>query len=169
MPGGGRVERKVCGILAEAVPGGTRDGAPSPGMAVVVGAGINVTQTEAELPTPTGTALPATSLRLAGAAVTDRDTLVRDYLRRLAVRYADLVAAAGDPQAAGQAAAYRERCATLGREVTIHVAAGDVVRGVAEEVDGDGRLIVRVSTGPESGRVRAFAAGDVVHSRPVPS
>jgi BirA family biotin operon repressor/biotin-[acetyl-CoA-carboxylase] ligase len=35
------------------------------------------------------------------------------------------------------------------------------VRGVAEEVDDEGRLVVRTPSGP-----RALAAGDVVHVRP---
>ncbi len=143
------VERKVCGILAEVVPG------PGSARAVVLGAGINVTQRRAELPVET-----ATSLRLAGAANTDRDTVLRAYLRALAIRYRAFVAAQGDPRASGLGPAYREACATLGREVEVHLPAGRVDRGQAQEVDDDGRLVVLVGDEP-----RPFAAGDVVHLR----
>src|SRR3954471_13264047 len=57
----GAREEKAAGILAEAAGDG----------AVVVGIGLNVTTTAAELPAER----PATSLKLAGARVTDRDTL----------------------------------------------------------------------------------------------
>lgn len=141
--------RKVCGILAETIP-------PPPGPAVVLGTGMNVSQRRAELPVPT-----ATSLVLAGAAVTDRDTVLRAYLRALADRYRAWRAAAGDPRASGIAAAYREACATIGRPVAVHLPAVEPVTGVAEGVDADGRLLVATA----GGRVRALAAGDVVHVR----
>src|SRR6185295_7319156 len=54
---------KAAGILAEVA-----------GDAVVVGIGLNVTTRAEELPATTG--LPATSLKLAGAATTDRDPLL---------------------------------------------------------------------------------------------
>ncbi|WP_088315695.1 biotin--[acetyl-CoA-carboxylase] ligase [Kineosporia sp. R_H_3] len=140
---------KVCGILAELAS------TPS-GIAVVVGAGINVTQTAQELPVPT-----ATSLALAGSATTDRDTVLRAYLRALSDRYRAWRRAAGDPRASGIAAAYREACATIGLEVAVELPGG-VVRGVADGVDDAGQLLVRDA----SGAVRALAAGDVVHVRP---
>jgi len=147
---------KVCGILAELASTPT-------GIAVVVGAGINVSQTAAELPVPT-----ATSLALAGAATTDRDTVVRAYLRALADRYQAWRRAAGDPRGSGIGAAYREACATIGLEVAVELGSG-VVRGLADGVDDDGRLLVR-QAGPDgadpAGRVHALAAGDVVHVRP---
>jgi BirA family biotin operon repressor/biotin-[acetyl-CoA-carboxylase] ligase len=60
--------KKVSGILAEVAAHG-----PSP--TVVIGLGVNVSMTVDELPVPT-----ATSLALEGAAVLDRDTLVRAIL-----------------------------------------------------------------------------------------
>ena len=57
-------------------------------------------------------------------------------------------------------AAYRKACSTIGREVELHVAAGDVRRALAVGVDDDGRLVVRGATGEY-----AVAAGDVVHVR----
>ncbi len=157
-------ERKVCGVLAEAVPvgpvGPATPGEQVPG--VVVGAGINVTQTLAELPVP-----GAISMRLAGSATTDRDTVLRVYLRALADRYEAFRASGGDPRASGVGAAYRERCATLGRAVEVRLPGGLMERGTAEEVDDDGRLVVRVAgRAGDTGGLRAFAAGDVVHTRP---
>lgn len=142
---------KVCGILAELAS------TPS-GVAVAVGAGINIAQTEAELPVPT-----ATSLALAHAATTDRDTVLRAYLRALSARYLAWRRAAGDPRASGLAAAYRETCATIGLEVAVELPGG-TVRGTAEGVDDDGRLLVRDDA--DGGVLHALAAGDVVHVRP---
>jgi BirA family biotin operon repressor/biotin-[acetyl-CoA-carboxylase] ligase len=156
---GGRPEDgerlKVCGVLAEAVPGvgGTPD-------AAVVGFGLNVDQDRDELPVP-----QATSLRLAGAATLDRDTVLRACLRALGVRYHAWMDAGGDPRASGIGAAYREACLTLGLEVEVRLPGHDPVRGTAEEVDDDGRLVV---TEP-GGTRHALAAGDVVHVRPATS
>lgn len=150
----GAAEGKLCGVLAEVVPS-LSPAMPATPAAVILGAGINVSQTADELPVPT-----ATSLRLAGSAVTDRDTVLRAYLRALAVRYRAFVEAAGDPRRSGIGAAYREACSTLGREVEVHLPARDVVRGTAREVDDDGRLVVLTGDGEVP-----FAAGDVVHLR----
>jgi BirA family biotin operon repressor/biotin-[acetyl-CoA-carboxylase] ligase len=143
--------RKVCGVLAEAVPGA--DGVPA---AAVVGLGLNVDQERDELPVPT-----ATSLRLAGAATLDRDTVLRACLRALAARYGRWVDAGGSARASGVGAAYREACLTLGQEVEVQLPGRDRLRGVAEGVDDDGRLVVASPAG-----VQALAAGDVVHLRP---
>jgi len=147
--------RKVCGVLAEAMT--APDGRP---VAAVVGFGLNVDQHRAELPVPT-----ATSLRLAGAATLDRDTVLRACLRAVAVRYRQWVDAAGDARAAGVGAAYREACLTLGLQVEVRLpgaGAEEVLRGTAEEVDDDGRLVVATADG-----LRALAAGDVAHVRAV--
>ena len=141
---------KVCGILAELATG--PDGA-----AVVVGAGLNVTQTAAELPVPT-----ATSLVMAGAAATDRETVLRAYLRALAVRYLAWRRAGGDPRGSGLGAAYREACATIGLDVTVTLPSG-AVRGTAQGVDDGGRLVVADAA---TGEQVTLAAGDVVHVRP---
>ena len=143
--------RKVCGVLAEAVTG--PDGAPA---AAVVGFGLNVDQGRDELPVPT-----ATSLRLAGAATLDRDTVLRACLRAVAVRYGQWRDADGDPRVSGLGAAYREACLTLGLEVEVQLPGGVPARGTAEELDDDGRLVVATASGR-----RTLAAGDVVHVRP---
>jgi BirA family biotin operon repressor/biotin-[acetyl-CoA-carboxylase] ligase len=106
-------ERKVAGLLAEAVDG-----------AVVVGLGLNVTTRPEELPDER-----ATSLAQEGATTTDRDTLLRAVLRAMSFTPADRTA-------------YREVCSTLGRAVQVHLPGGDVVEGTAEVVDEHGRLVV---------------------------
>ena len=58
------------------------------------------------------------------------------------------------------ALAYRERCATLGREVRISLSDGTPVEGVARDVDASGAWCSR----PPTGRAR-LGAGDVVHLR----
>ncbi|WP_051710894.1 biotin--[acetyl-CoA-carboxylase] ligase [Streptomyces sp. NRRL S-350] len=141
-------ERKVGGILTELAGG-----------AVVVGLGLNVSLRAAELPVPT-----AASLALAGAATTDRGTLLRALLRELAELYREWTAAAGDPHASDLLRAYVDRCTTLGRQVRVHLPGDRELTGEAVAVDGDGRLVVRT---PDGAR-RAVGAGDVVHVRPEP-
>lgn len=131
-------DRKVAGILAELTPAG-----------VVVGTGVNVDQERGDLPVDT-----ATSLRLAGAPGVRRERVLTAYLVRLAVLLRELD---DDPYAVR--AAYEAACATVGREVVVHLP-GSQLRGVATAIDADGRLCLRTDTGP-----RAVAAGDVVHVR----
>ncbi|WP_432537591.1 biotin--[acetyl-CoA-carboxylase] ligase [Kineococcus arenarius] len=144
---------KVCGVLAE-VRGG----------AVVLGAGLNVTQRADELPQPAAAssgappALPPTSLVLAGARSTDRDTVLRRYLRALRSRLDEWAA---DP--AATASAYRAACLTRGAPVRAHLPGGEVLTGTAEDVDATGRLLVRGSDGARA----SLAAADVVHLRGV--
>lgn len=121
--------RKVCGLLTEVV-----------GSAVVIGIGLNVTTRPDELAVP-----EATSLQIAGSASTDRDPMLRAVLRSLTQVLAD-------PSPEG----YRALCTTLGREVTVELPGGASVRGVAEAVDDQGRLVVAGV---------AHAAGDVRHVR----
>lgn len=138
--------RKVCGVLTEVVPA-------SAGPAVVVGLGLNVSQTLDELTFPS-----ATSLALAGAATTDRDTLLRAVLRAFASRYLQW---REDGVDAGLSARVREVCWTLGEPVLVTLPGGGVLEGLAEELDADGRLVVR----SPDGELHPVAAGDVVHAR----
>jgi BirA family transcriptional regulator, biotin operon repressor / biotin---[acetyl-CoA-carboxylase] ligase len=142
-------ERKVSGILAEVVA--TRSGS-----AVVVGVGLNVSLRSDELPVPT-----ATSLYLAGSASTDREVLLRAYLRALEHRYSRWRTALGDPRVSGIGAAYRENCATIGRAVRMELPNGQVVEGAADGVDDEGRLLVTDARG----HTHPLAAGDVRHVR----
>ncbi|HZU58383.1 MAG TPA: biotin--[acetyl-CoA-carboxylase] ligase [Actinocrinis sp.] len=143
------VGRKLGGILAE--QGGT---AAQP--CVVIGIGINVTLRADELPAP-----HATSLLLAGAKVTDRDTILRALLRSFGSWYTDWAASGGDAERCGLTAAYRADCATLGREVRAELPGGSVISGQAIDLDQDGRLLVRDTTGAST----PIGAGDVVHLR----
>jgi BirA family biotin operon repressor/biotin-[acetyl-CoA-carboxylase] ligase len=112
----------------------------------VLGIGLNVAQTAEELPVPT-----ATSLQLAGAPV-DRTALFGAVLAALG-EVLDRLSA--DPEAV--LADYRQQCGTLGVEVAVQLPDGSTLRGVAEDIDGQGRVVVAG---------RAVGAGDVVHLRP---
>lgn len=131
-------DRKLAGILAEL----TADG-------VVVGTGINIDQERADLPVDS-----ATSLRLAGAPGVSREAALTAYLRSLATYLGRL-----DDDAYAVRLAYAAACGTLGRTVVAHLPQSEV-RGVATDVDADGRLCLRTDKGPY-----AVAAGDVVHVR----
>lgn len=120
--------RKLAGVLAQVA-------APE---VVVVGVGLNVTTRREELPP----GLAATSLVLEGAAVTDRRTLLIALLRALRRPWT--------------AQDYRQLSATLGQQVAVQLPGGETVRGRADGLDDDGRLVVAG---------RAFGAGDVVHLR----
>lgn len=133
--------RKAAGILATAVES-----------AVVVGIGVNVSTEQADLPIA-----EATSLKLAGLPV-DRAALLDAVLAGWGRWYREWVAAGGDAEVCGLAAAYRQRCATLGQRVQVTGADGAVgVVGLAGDVDSDGRLVVAGTP---------VAAGDVTHLRP---
>lgn len=138
--------RKVAGILAEAR-----------GDVAVIGMGCNVSQTRAQLPVPT-----ATSLVAEGVTV-DRSALLRDLLAGLAASLQAFTAARGDAVAAGVYAAYTQRCATVGQQVTV-TRAHDVLRGTAVRIDVDAGLVVATDTGETT-----VLAGDVTHVRPVGS
>lgn len=142
-PGTDEGAGKVAGLLAQV-----------DGDAVVLGIGLNVTSGADELP-PGGT-----SLRLAGAATTDRDTVLRALVRELARLLDAWDGAGGDAVACGLAGAARELCVTLGQPVRVVRPDGDLL-GDAEGLDDDGRLLVR----ERSGSLTAVAAGDVVHLR----
>jgi BirA family transcriptional regulator, biotin operon repressor / biotin---[acetyl-CoA-carboxylase] ligase len=142
------VGRKLGGILVERVPGA----AP----AAVIGIGLNVTLRANELPAP-----HATSLALAGAAVTDRSILLRALLRSFGSWYGDWSAAVGDAEKCGLLAAYRAACSTIGRRVRAELPGGTVLSGVATGVDEQGRLMIRTADGAEM----PVTAGDLVHLR----
>ena len=135
---------KVCGILSEYAPA-------ADGGIAIIGIGINTDMTPDQLPVPT-----ATSLGIATGAPVDVQSLTGDVLAQLdAVLYGwpdDLIALA---------AAYRDRCDTIGRRVRL-IAPGDQdVIGTAVDVDSDGRVILETNAGE---RIVA-TAGDVTHLR----
>jgi BirA family biotin operon repressor/biotin-[acetyl-CoA-carboxylase] ligase len=143
-------DAKLAGILAEAS-----------GDAVVVGIGLNVSTEPAEFPAPRPGALPATSLRAAGATALDRASLLLAILGELEHWYRAWQRVGGDPARSGLRAEYTRLSATIGRTVRAELPGGQALSGPAAGVDSDGRLLVRVSSGSEV----AVAAGDVVHLR----
>jgi len=106
----------------------------------VLGIGLNVTTRPDELPHEL-----ATSLRIEGASTTDRPTLLKAVLRRLA-----------DQLSGRDLDAYRRLSDTVGRRVRVELPDGTHREGLAEAVDDTGRLVVDGA---------AYAAGDVVHAR----
>jgi BirA family transcriptional regulator, biotin operon repressor / biotin---[acetyl-CoA-carboxylase] ligase len=145
-PGGG----KLAGVLAEAVAGA------GPAGGVVVGVGLNVSTTADELPEG------GTSLLEEDASTLDRTALLTGFLDGLARRYRRWSDALGDPIGSGLARDYLAWSATVGAEVAVTLPDGQVLAGLAEAVDWDGRLVVAT----DQGRVE-LAAGDVRHVRRV--
>lgn len=134
-------DRKLCGILCEAVPDA---GEPR----AVLGWGLNVSLQVDQLPVPT-----ATSTRLEGSDA-DATAIAAAVLRSLETWFTRW------DDGADLAAEYRRRCGTIGRDVVVHLADADVT-GVATGVDDGGGLVVRTASGE-----RTFVAGDVEHLRP---
>jgi BirA family transcriptional regulator, biotin operon repressor / biotin---[acetyl-CoA-carboxylase] ligase len=126
--------KKLGGILAERVED-----------AVVVGVGLNVSTRAEELPVE-----QATSVAIA----------VKEVLRAFGRRYVEWRDTFGD--ASSVLPAYRERCETIGHQVRIDLPAGDVVTGIATDVDDEGCLVVRDD---HTGTERAWRVGDVTHVR----
>ncbi|MCI0386632.1 biotin--[acetyl-CoA-carboxylase] ligase [Streptomyces sp. CNQ085] len=149
----GDEERKIGGVLSERVerPGGSA--------AVVLGIGLNATLREEELPVP-----GAGSLALAGARVTDRDTLLRAVLRSVEEWYGRWREAVGDPEASGVREAYTSGCVTLGRRVRAVLPGERELLGEAVAVDDAGRLVLAGGEGVQ----QPVGAGDIVHLRPGP-
>jgi len=137
-------ERKLAGILAEGVWEGDRLDA------LVVGVGIN-----RAWPRPLPEHLAGSMIDLLEAAGTEVDagSLVDAVLTGL--DHLDAHPEELDP-------AYRAALSTLGRDVRVEVAGGEVV-GRAVDVDEHGALVLEL---PGGGR-RAVLAGDVVHLRTV--
>jgi BirA family biotin operon repressor/biotin-[acetyl-CoA-carboxylase] ligase len=155
--------RKLAGILAESAPG-----------AVVVGLGLNV-DWPSRAPSAAGTSdigpshgaatdvgsveAQATSLLRElgpayGSGSVDRLLLLEVLLADLECRLTDLELADGRRR---QAAEYRSRCATVGRNVRV-ATARETFEGKAIDVTDEGMLALEVG-----GELRTLSAGDVVH------
>lgn len=145
-------DRKISGILAEAVAGASGISA------VVVGAGLNLTLTEEQLPVPTATSLAIEGLDEPGLA----DRALADYLRRLRSHTAALLAAGANADHSGLRDRARQLCGTLGGAVRVELPSAEAVLGTAIDIDAVGRLVVGRSDG--RGEL-VVAAGDVVHLR----
>lgn len=157
VPGWGRV-RKVGGILAEIVPSPAEAAEASD--AVVIGIGLNVSQRA--LPVPWATSLvlareseadPCAPLAVPGPLTPA--ALWSEFGREL-VRLLGLWRVGGFE---ALRARVTDCCDTLGR--TVRITGTTPILGVAEGLDGDGRLLVRT----REGGVVTVAAGDVEHLR----
>lgn len=142
--------RKLAGILVEVA-------ATSPMPTVVAGIGINATLGRDELPVPT-----ATSLLLEDATELDRTPLAQALLAGFGERIRAWARAGWDTTEL--AAAYRERCGTVGQRVRAILPGDTELHGIATDVDDQGRIVIRPDGGGES---VAVAAGDITHLRPV--
>ena len=99
----------------------------------------------------------ATSLLLAGAAVTDRQVLAAAILDELAARYRAWCAA---PDAPAWREDYLRDSATVGQPVRVQLPGRAELTGTAVDVDPAGRLMVRATGG-----LVPVSAGDIVHLR----
>lgn len=133
-------DRKLAGLLAEAMPG-----------AVVVGLGVNVNWPVELPPELRGTAVALN--HLAGRDI-DREELL--------IRLLELLDRRLDEGWDAVARDYRARCATVGRRVRVELAVGDVLTGTAVGTTDAGHLVVDA----EDGARRVIAVGDVAHLRP---
>jgi BirA family biotin operon repressor/biotin-[acetyl-CoA-carboxylase] ligase len=139
---GDETDRKVGGILAEA------DWSDPTAPAVVVGLGLNVNWPAAF---PEELRAVAASLNHVAGADIDREQLLVAILEQLDERCSD----------GSLLDAVRERLATLGTRVRVHLAS-DQIEGVAAALTDDGHLVVE----RDDGAPRVITAGDVVHLRP---
>ena len=140
-------ERKICGILAEAIE------TPS-GRAVIVGIGINLT--EAAFPAELGAI--ATSVSQASGREPEREAILAALLRALS-RWYSLLHEPGGREKIVAAWSNRSSYAT-GK--LIQVTNGDEAwRGTTCGVEADGALRLRT----ESGEVKVVRAGDVYSVR----
>lgn len=155
-------QKKVAGILTQLLL------EPEGGYALVVGLGLNVNLEAAELPVE-----GASSLLLVTGHPYELGDLAEMVAGSFASYYRAFETASWNPQAPldldGRQVSLLERLeaqtSTLGRRVTLHLPGGQQVQGVAEGLTPGGELEVRA----DSGEVRAYAVGDVVHLRPAES
>lgn len=134
-------EKKLAGILTE-----------QSGDVVVAGIGINFSA----LP-PGPAADRATFVEAEASSPISREGLLVAVLGELEQAYAGWAA---DPDGCGLRQRYTQLCATIGRTVRVELPGGRMLLGTAEEVDADGRLVVR-----DAGVLTAVSAGDVIHVR----
>jgi len=133
--------RKVCGILIEnQLRGGILE-------FTVVGIGINVNMDPSAYPEISEI---ATSLSAELGHQVSRSELVKALLVELERLYLDIRAGQSLYQR------WRERLVILGQEVQV-IEGGQVEQGVAEDVDGDGSLLLRCS----DGSLTRIVVGDV--------
>ena len=136
--------RKLAGVLCE-----LRQPAAG-GEAVVIGVGVNVRQEAGDFPAELrGT---ASSLAMLGIDAAPED-VAAEFLNALEPRWTQLQ----EGDRAALLGAWSERAAFWGEPVTVNAPDG-VIIGVAQRLDDDGALVLRL----ESGIERRVVAGDLV-------
>lgn len=140
--------RKLAGVLCELRrwPGG--------GEVVVVGIGANVRHAAADFAPELRES--ATSLALAGA-----DVPLEAFAARVLTEFEPLWAVVQEGDRAAVLAAWSERAAFWGEPVTVRTPAGPVT-GVAQRLDPDGALVLRLESGVET----TIVAGDLEAAAP---
>ena len=150
--------RKVCGILAQGLPG--QEGA------VVVGVGINVSQRLDQIPVAWATSLGVVAhdaqtnagSHVQGSQVElpTRDELLPHILQEMS-RAISRFEQSGFASMVSQ---YVSCSATIGHKVRVQMIGGDIV-GMATGVRDDGALVLETS----DGSVHCVTEGDVIHLR----
>ncbi len=137
-------ERKVCGILVEA---DARPAESERATYAIVGIGINVNLDPSQYSEIEST---ATSLSLEAGRTVERLPLIRRLIVDLDRLYLDLKSGGSVYEE------WRSRLVTLGKPVTVTSVEGSY-DGVAESVERDGSLLVRLA----NGSTKRVVAGDV--------
>jgi BirA family biotin operon repressor/biotin-[acetyl-CoA-carboxylase] ligase len=135
--------KKVCGLLTEMSAEQDRI------RHIVLGIGVDVNMAMGELP-PDVRGLSTTLAAEAGAKI-NRTALLQQVLRDLEHWYQKFLANEGDVLNE-----WKKLNMTVGNRITVS-GAGEALDGLAQGVDSDGRLIVRL----DNGTIRTLAAGDV--------
>jgi BirA family biotin operon repressor/biotin-[acetyl-CoA-carboxylase] ligase len=137
--------RKICGVLVETAVEGSK-------VAAVVGFGLNVNLDPTAWPEISAT---ATSLAREAGRLQSREAALRALIAEMNRLYG--------PETSGPALRdqWAERVDTIGQRVELALGA-ETVRGLAEGVDYDGGLLVRI----DGGGTRKFAAGEVTVQSP---
>ncbi len=140
--------KKICGILLE------MDGDMDALQSVIVGIGLNV-NTDAF---PAEIEKTATSLSLSVSRALDRNRVLSMLLNLLEPLYE-----ACENEDAYQAllSEYTRCCGTVGQSISV-MGIRETLSGVAEGIDGVGRLLLRAA----DGTLRALSAGDVTLKKP---
>ena len=142
-------ERKICGILAEAIETPT-------GRAVVVGIGINLTNSAF----PLDLIDVATSLAHESGRQPEREAILAALLRGLVRWYALL----HEPDGAEKIVAAWTSRSSYASDKLVRVINGDeVLQGITRGVDNDGALRLETARG-----IQLIRAGDVTNVRPSP-
>lgn len=142
------LNKKIGGILTEIRSGGERM------IFAVIGIGINVNACPEDF--PPDVRLIATSIKNETAKEQPRAILIADILNDLDMWY-DIFVTAGKKPLLDE---WRRLTSTLGRAVMVSAGEG-VYRGIAEDIDDEGMLILRLP----SGRLKRISAGDLTTLR----